>query len=102
MADRYEINHSGEIVVGESALCADQTKMLQDLFSQYGWSCTEEGKEGSCHKLRLEHSSCDSRTINVYSGTIRNESRREQHFLKGASKTVVAIQKSARNLMNME
>lgn len=75
MADRYEINHSGEIVVGESALCADQTKMLQDLFSQYGWSCTEEGKEGSCHKLRLEHSSCDSRTINVYSGTIRNESR---------------------------
>ena len=54
MADRYEINHSGEIVVGESALCADQTKMLQDLFSQYGWSCTEEGKEGSCHKLRLE------------------------------------------------
>ena len=36
MADRYEINHSGEIVVGESALCADQTKMLQDLFSQYG------------------------------------------------------------------
>lgn len=47
MADRYEINHSGEIVVGESALCADQTKMLQDLFSQYGWSCTEEGKEGS-------------------------------------------------------
>ena len=57
MADRYEINHSGEIVVGESALCADQTKMLQDLFSQYGWSCTEEGKEGSCHKLRLEHSS---------------------------------------------
>lgn len=26
MADRYEINHSGEIVVGESALCADQTK----------------------------------------------------------------------------
>ena len=45
MADRYEINHSGEIVVGESALCADQTKMLQDLFSQYGWSCTEEGKK---------------------------------------------------------
>lgn len=29
-------------------------------------------------------------------------SKREQHFLKGASKTVVAIQKSARNLMNME
>lgn len=75
MADRYEINHNGEIVVGQSALCADQTKILQDLFSQYGWKCTEEGKEGSCHKLLLEHTSCDSRTINVYSGTIRNESR---------------------------
>ena len=75
MADRYEINHDGEIVIGESALCADQTKVLQDLFSQYGWKCIEEEKEGSCHKLRLEHASCDSRIINVYSGTIRNESR---------------------------
>lgn len=75
MVDRYEINHDGEIVVGNSALCADQTKILQDLFCQYGWSCTEEGKEGACHKLRLEHASCDARTINVYSGTIRNESR---------------------------
>lgn len=26
MADRYEINHSGEIVVGESALCAIKQK----------------------------------------------------------------------------
>ena len=75
MADRYEINHDGEIVVGEGALCADQTKMLQDLFSQYGWSCTEEKKEGSCHRLRLTHVSCDTRILHVYSGTIRNESR---------------------------
>lgn len=45
MADeRYEINHDGEIVVGDSALCNDQSKMLKDLFSQYGWSCTEENK----------------------------------------------------------
>ncbi len=75
MADRYEITHDGEIVVGDSALCADQTRVLQDLFSQYGWTCTEENKEGSCHVLRLEHPSCNSQTINVYSGTIRNESR---------------------------
>lgn len=54
MADRYEINHSGEIVVGESALCADQTKMLQDLFSQYGWSCTEEGKERQSMPVRQQ------------------------------------------------
>lgn len=75
MADRYEINHEGEIVIGDSALCADQTKILQDLFSQYGWTCNEESKEGACHKLRLSHVSSETQTINVYSGTIRNESR---------------------------
>lgn len=76
MADeRYEINHEGEIVIGDSALCADQTRMLQDLFSQYGWSCIEESKEGACHRLRLSHSSYETRRINVYSGTIRNEKR---------------------------
>ena len=75
MADRYEINHEGEIVVGDSALCADQSKMLHDLFSQYGWNCVETQKEGACHVLELSHASCETKTINVYSGTIRNESR---------------------------
>lgn len=75
MADRYEINHNGEIVVGDAALCKDQTEMLENLFSQFGWTCTELDKEGSCHKLQLIHSDCDTRNINVYSGTIRNESR---------------------------
>ena len=75
MADRYEINHNGEIVIGLSARCGDQTQILQDLFSQYGWNCIEESKEGSCHRLRLYHANCESRSINVYSGTIRNESR---------------------------
>lgn len=73
--ERYEINHDGEIVIGNSALCKDQTKILLDLFSQYGWHCTEEGKEGTCHKLRLTHPGRDDKTVNVYSGTIRNESR---------------------------
>lgn len=76
MADeRYEINHDGEIVVGDSALCNDQSKMLKDLFSQYGWSCTEETKEGACRRLRLTHPGNESKMINVYSGTIRNEAR---------------------------
>lgn len=76
MADeRYEINHDGEIVVGESALCNDRSKILQDLFSQYGWSCTEESKEGACRRLRLTHLGGESKMINVYSGTIRNEAR---------------------------
>ena len=75
MAIRYEINHEGKIVIGESALCADQSKMLQCLFSQYGWNCSEVNKEGSCHILELSHPSYNTRTINVYSGSIRNESR---------------------------
>lgn len=72
---RYEINHEGNIVIGDSALCADQTAMLSKLFSQFGWSCEEESKDGACHKLILSHPSCEDRIINVYSGTIRNESR---------------------------
>lgn len=75
MADRYEINHEGKIVIGDAKLCSDQTKMLKELFSQYGWSCEEESKEGACHKLVLSHAGGDTKEINVYSGTIRNESR---------------------------
>lgn len=75
MADRYEINHEGQIVVGRAARCADQKKMLEDLFGQFGWTCTEENQEGSCHTLRLEHSNGEIKTIHVYSGTVRNESR---------------------------
>ena len=76
MADiRYEINHNGEIVEGDSVLCNNQTKMLTDLFSQYGWTCIEESKEGACHRLSLTHPSGDSKFINVYSGNIRNEAR---------------------------
>lgn len=75
MPDRYEINHDGQIVIGSAKLCSDQTKMLEDLFSQYGWSCKEDAKEGTCHKLVLTHANGNKKKINVYSGTIRNESR---------------------------
>lgn len=75
MDERYEINHKGEIVKGEASLCADQSKMLHELFSQNGWTCTEEEKEGSCRKLTLTDPNGNSKTINVYSGTIRNEKR---------------------------
>lgn len=75
MPDRYEINHDGQIVIGNAKLCSDQTKMLEDLFSQYGWSCKEDAKEGTCHKLVLTHANGNKKKINVYSGTIRNESR---------------------------
>ena len=75
MAERYEINHNGEIVQSESALCADQKKMLVELFGQYGWTCEEEESVGACHTLHLTHPDCDDKRVNVYSGSIRNESR---------------------------
>lgn len=73
--NRYEINHNGEIVVASSNLCKDRTRMLHDLFSQYGWTCNEVNKEGACHRLSLTHPGNNPKVINVYSGTIRNEAR---------------------------
>ena len=72
---RYQVNHNGEIVADDSALCGNQSKVLQDLFSQFGWSCHEESKEGSCHHIELSHPGCKRRTVNVYSGSIRDEKR---------------------------
>ena len=75
MAERYEINHSGQIVVGESALCDDMDKMLTDLFSQYGWQCKLLEKAGACRKLELTDTTGKAKTFFVYCGTIRNEAR---------------------------
>lgn len=88
MADRFEINHEGKIVVGESALCADQSRMLVNLFSQYGWTCSEVDKQGACHVLQLTSPSAESVTINVFSGSIRNEARNayEKKIQLGTSK----------------
>ena len=36
---RYEVNHSGEVVQHDSALCKDMNSMILNLFSQYGWHC---------------------------------------------------------------
>ena len=72
---RYEINHKGEIVLGKGALCKNQVQMLLDLFSQFGWECNEESSKGSLHVLSLKHEGMPTKIINVYSGSIRNESR---------------------------
>lgn len=45
MADRYEINHEGHIVVGESALCDDIDNTIVNLFSRFGWTCVINGKK---------------------------------------------------------
>lgn len=75
MADRYEINHNGQIVVGESALCSDLDQMLIKLFSQFGWTCRETDKTGACRRLELTDSNGNIKFYNVYCGTIRNEAR---------------------------
>jgi len=72
---RYEINHDGQIVQHESALCADQGKMIHDIFNQFGWSCEEINKTGPCRQLLLTDKNGEERNITAFSGAIRNESR---------------------------
>ena len=72
---RYEINHNCEIVEHESALCADMDKMLNELFSQFGWTSSIENKQGSCRTMLLTDANGKTRSLNVFCGTIRNESR---------------------------
>ena len=73
--ERYEINHEGQIVVHNAALCSDQERVIHSLFSQFGWTCTENNRIGPCRELTLSDASGTSKDITVYSGTIRNESR---------------------------
>lgn len=73
--ERYEINHNGEIVVGTSALCADQSRMLNALFSQYNHRCVEVEHSGAYRKLEVTDVNGETRTLHVYSGTVRNEAR---------------------------
>lgn len=73
--ERYEINHDGEIVSHESALCSDLDKMLTSLFNQYGWTSEIVDKKGSCRRILLKDANGKSKYINVYCGTIRNEAR---------------------------
>lgn len=75
MADRYEIDHSGRIVIGESTLCSDLDQTLINLFSQFGWTCRETDKTGACRQLELTDSNGNVKSYNVYFGTIRNEAR---------------------------
>lgn len=72
---RYEINHNCEIVEHESALCADMDKMINDLFSQFGWTSSIENKQGSCRTVLLSDANGKTKSLNVFCGTIRNESR---------------------------
>lgn len=73
--ERYEINHDGEIVSHESALCSDLDEMLTSLFNQYGWTSEIVDKKGSCRRILLKDANGKSKYINVYCGTIRNEAR---------------------------
>ena len=72
---RYEVNHSGEVVQHNSALCKDMDTMISNLFSQYGWHCKIVESRGSYLKLLLRNPSGNEKYLNVFKGTIRNEKR---------------------------
>lgn len=75
MSDRYEINHEGNIVVGNSELCSDLPKMIVDLFSQYNWSCRIISTLGAYRNIELTNSMGVIRNYNLYFANIRNEAR---------------------------
>lgn len=75
MADRFEINHDGKIVAAKTELCADKEQIVIELFSQYGWSCKQIDKEGSCQTLELTDPNGNTQVLNVYAANLRNESR---------------------------
>lgn len=73
---RYELNHAGNVVVHESALCRQLNDMVQQLFSQFSWQCDIKSSKGSQVVLRVKEPDADrARRLTVYRGTIRNEDR---------------------------
>ena len=74
--ERYELNHNGNVVVHESALCKRQNEMIEELFSQFSWQCTRLESKGSKLTLRIKEPDAEKgRNLTVYRGTIRNEDR---------------------------
>lgn len=72
---RFEINYEGKIVEAKTELCKDREKMLDQLFTQFGWSYETLDKKSGCHTLQLRDPNNNTRTINVYTANLRNESR---------------------------
>lgn len=72
---RYEIDHEGKIVEADTELCKDREKMLDQLFTQFGWSYETIEKQSGCHTLQLKDPNGNTRVINVYTANLRNESR---------------------------
>ena len=72
---RYEIDHEGKIVEAETELCKDREKILDQLFTQFGWSYETVEKQSGCYTLQLKDPNDNTRVINVYTANLRNESR---------------------------
>lgn len=72
---RYEVNHNGEIVQHNSALCKDIDAMIVNLFTQYDWKCEIIESKASYLKLLLKNAQNKEMDLNVFKGTIRNEKR---------------------------
>ena len=73
--ERYEINHEGKVVAAESALCNNLSTTLINLFSQYNWTAEISQTEGALRIMRLVNPSGETRFLNVYACTVRNEAR---------------------------
>ena len=72
---RYEINHEGIMVEGETALSKDIKKLIKDLFSQNGWIYEEIESQGQYHKIKIINPMKEEFNINLFAANIRNEKR---------------------------
>lgn len=74
-AVRYEINHNGEIVEGQSAISNDLDGLVRGLFCQFGWTYTEISKQRSHRKARLKSPDKREYILDLFTANIRNEKR---------------------------
>lgn len=72
---RWELAHDGTLVQKETELSGNLNGLIEQLFSQNGWNYRENEKSSSYRNITISNTSGESYDINLYSGSIRNESR---------------------------
>lgn len=72
---RYEIDHNDKMVQGATSLSSDLTQLVHDLFSQRGWTYTEETQHSAYRKVKVTSPLGNVFELNLFTGNIRNEKR---------------------------
>lgn len=73
--ERYEVNSSGELVVGIPQVTSDRKKMVETLFSRFGWKYEVLSEITQAHyHIKVSNENLDkSYTFHLFHGNIRKE-----------------------------